>query len=65
MGELKGWWGHTGEGLDYQACTFHDPRTGGVICVLLNSSQTGANAAVEVFKALAEVVHPPTARVGP
>lgn len=61
MGELQGWWGHTGEGLGYQACTFYDPRTGGVICVLLNSSQVGVNAAAEVFKALADVVHPPAA----
>jgi D-alanyl-D-alanine carboxypeptidase len=59
MGEIKGWWGHTGEGLGYQACTFYDPRTRGVICVLLNSSQVGVNAAVEVFKSLADVVHPP------
>lgn len=59
MGELKGWWGHTGEGLGYQACTFYDPKTGGVICALVNSSQSGHNAATEVFKALADVVHPP------
>ena len=65
MGELKGWWGHTGEGLGYQACTFYDPRTGGVICVLLNSAQIGVNAAVEVFKSLADVVHPPVAEAAP
>ena len=59
MGQLKRWWGHTGEGLGYQACTFYDPKTGGVICVLLNSSQPRVNVATEVFKALADVVHPP------
>jgi D-alanyl-D-alanine carboxypeptidase len=65
MGELKGWWGHTGEGLGYQACTFYDPRAGGVICVLLNSAQFGVNAAAEVFKALADVVHPPATEAAP
>ena len=57
IGKLKGWWGHTGEGLGYQAATFYDPKTRGVISVLVNSSQ-GVNVATEVFKALADVVHP-------
>lgn len=60
IGELKGWWGHTGEGLGYQAATFYDPKTRAVISVLINSSQ-GVNVATEVFKALADVVHPPGA----
>jgi D-alanyl-D-alanine carboxypeptidase len=53
---LKGWWGHTGEGLGYQAATFYDPRSGTVISVALNSSQP-VNVATEVFKALADVMH--------
>ena len=57
IGKLKGWWGHTGEGLGYQAATFYDPRTGAVISVAVNSSQS-VNVATEVFKALAGVVHP-------
>jgi len=64
MGELKGWWGHTGQGVGFQACTFYDPRTGATIAVILNSSQP-AHAAVEVFKALADVVHPPGAQAEP
>ncbi|MEW6365950.1 MAG: serine hydrolase domain-containing protein [Acidobacteriota bacterium] len=61
IGELKGWWGHTGDGLGYQAATLYDPTTGSVISVALNSSQ-GVNVAEEVFKALADVVHPPEQR---
>lgn len=57
IGELKGWWGHTGEGIGFQAATFYDPRTGAVIAVLLNSSQS-TNVATEVFKALAGVFYP-------
>lgn len=58
IGELRGWWGHTGEGLGYQAATFCDPRTGAVISVILNSSQS-TNVATEIFKALADIVRPP------
>jgi D-alanyl-D-alanine carboxypeptidase len=56
IGNLKGWWGHTGEGLGYQAATFYDPRIGAVISVAVNSSQP-VNVATQVFKALADVVH--------
>ena len=58
IGQLKGWWGHTGEGLGHQAAVFYDPKSGAVIAVLINSSQR-VNVAAEVFKALADVVHPP------
>jgi D-alanyl-D-alanine carboxypeptidase len=55
IGQLKGWWGHTGEALGFQAAVFRDPASGTVIAVALNSSQP-INAATEVFKALADVV---------
>lgn len=55
MGRLKGWWGHTGEALGFQAATFYDPRTRAVIAVAVNSSQP-TNVATEIFKALADTV---------
>lgn len=55
MGELDGWWGHTGEGLGYQAAVFRRPEDGAVIVVLVNSSQTD-NVATEIFQALAAEV---------
>ena len=57
IGELKGWWGHTGEGFGFQAATFYDPVTRSVIAVALNSSQP-ENVATQIFKALADVVRP-------
>lgn len=57
IGELKGWWGHTGEGFGFQAATFYDPVTRSVIAVALNSSQA-ENVATQIFKALADVVRP-------
>ncbi|MFO0956467.1 MAG: serine hydrolase domain-containing protein [Isosphaeraceae bacterium] len=53
IGRLKGWWGHTGEALGFQAATFSNPKSGAVIAVALNSSQP-TNVAAEIFKALAD-----------
>lgn len=57
IGELKGWWGHTGQGFGFQAATFYDPATRSVIAVATNSSQP-ENVATQIFKALADVVRP-------
>lgn len=57
IGELEGWWGHTGEGLGFQAAVFFGPATRSVIAVALNSSQP-TNVATEIFKALAPLVRP-------
>lgn len=57
IGELNGWWGHTGQGFGFQAATFYDPVTRSVIAVGLNSSQP-ENVATQIFKALANVVRP-------
>ncbi|WP_240911122.1 serine hydrolase domain-containing protein [Paludisphaera soli] len=55
VGELKGWWGHSGDGFGFQAATFYDPATRTTIAVALNSTQP-EHVAVEIFKALADVV---------
>jgi D-alanyl-D-alanine carboxypeptidase len=57
IGELRGWWGHSGDGFGFQAATFYDPATRSVIAVALNSTQP-EHVAVEIFKALADVVRP-------
>ncbi|SIO34546.1 D-alanyl-D-alanine carboxypeptidase [Singulisphaera sp. GP187] len=57
IGQLNGWWGHTGEGFGFQAATMYDPATRSVIAVALNSSQS-ENVATQIFKALAAVVRP-------
>ena len=55
IGQLDGWWGHTGEALGFQAAVFRDPRSGAVIAVMVNSSQP-VNVATEIFRSLADVV---------
>jgi D-alanyl-D-alanine carboxypeptidase len=39
MGEIDGWWGHTGSGLGFQVAVFHTPgRRDDTIVILLNGS---------------------------
>lgn len=38
MGEIGGWWGHTGNGLGYQACVFTEPSTLSSIVILVNAT---------------------------
>lgn len=39
MGEIDGWWGHTGTGAGFEAAVFHTPgRRDGTIVVLVNAS---------------------------
>lgn len=61
IGEVDGWWGHTGEGLGYQAAVFRRPEDGAVIVVLLNSTQE-VNVATEIFQALAKQLPAAAAR---
>jgi D-alanyl-D-alanine carboxypeptidase len=60
LGEIDGWWGHTGSGLGYQLACMNDPLNGTTIAVMVNATPAGGrrdlNFAQEVFEALADVV---------
>ncbi len=61
IGILKGWWGHTGTGVGWQAATFYDPHAGATISVMVNSTPVqipgrDLNLAQEIFEAVADVV---------
>ncbi len=61
IGILKGWWGHTGTGVGWQAATFYDPRSGATISVMVNATPVhipgrDLNLAQEIFEAVADVV---------
>jgi D-alanyl-D-alanine carboxypeptidase len=59
LGEIDGWWGHTGSGLGYQLACMNDPVSSTTIAVMVNATPEGGrrdlNFAQEVFEALAEV----------
>ena len=48
MGEVAGWWGHTGDGLGFEAGVFHQIERNQTIAILLNESQP-SNIPVRVF----------------
>jgi D-alanyl-D-alanine carboxypeptidase len=52
IGETNGWWGHTGQGVGYQAAVFHDPQSGATIVALVNSAPP-VNVPDAIFEALA------------
>jgi D-alanyl-D-alanine carboxypeptidase len=39
VGELDGWWGHTGEGFGYTALVMHDVDTDTTVVIAMNASQ--------------------------
>ena len=38
MGEIRGWWGHTGVGIGYECCVFTEPGSGSQVVIFLNAS---------------------------
>ena len=38
LGEIEGWWGHTGESAGFEAAVFHQPRRNETVAILLNAS---------------------------
>jgi len=45
MGEIAGWWGHTGSGVGFQAAVFHNIDSGITFAILLNASNTNDSPA--------------------
>ncbi len=60
IGEIDGWWGHTGSGLGFQLACMNDAASGTTVAVMVNATPEGGrrdlNFAQEVFEALAAVV---------
>ena len=60
IGSIKGWWGHTGSGVGWQAATLREPVSGAVIALVVNATPVGGrrnlNLAQNLFESLADVV---------
>lgn len=52
LGEIDGWWGHTGVGFGYESLVMYNPATGTTVAVELNTQLADPNAAAALFRAL-------------
>jgi len=52
MGELEGWWGHTGVGSGYESLVMYDPSSKATVAILINTALADPNAAAELFRQL-------------
>ena len=56
MGEIRGWWGHTGNGLGYEICVFTEPNTGSQIVVLVNATNSNADVPADIAQDVMDVL---------
>jgi D-alanyl-D-alanine carboxypeptidase len=56
MGEIAGWWGHTGSGVGFQAAVFHDIATDETFAILLNASNSN-DVPAHIFCRVLPVLH--------
>ncbi len=52
IGELEGWWGHTGEGLGYTALVMYDPDSDTTVAITANISNLDEHVPTSLFRAL-------------
>ncbi|MDQ6753469.1 MAG: beta-lactamase family protein, partial [Actinomycetota bacterium] len=52
MGELDGWWGHTGVGSGYESLVMYDPASKSTLAILINTALADPNAAAALFRLL-------------
>ena len=56
IGELEGWWGHTGEGFGYTTLVMFDPQTSAGVVVLMNASDLAAHVPTKLFRRIAGIL---------
>ena len=55
IGELDGFWGHTGSGLGYQALVMHHPKRHETVAILINTSRY-EDIPAQIFRKLARIL---------
>lgn len=55
IGELDGFWGHTGSGLGYQALVMHHPRRHETVVILINTSRYN-DIPAQIFRKFARIL---------
>jgi D-alanyl-D-alanine carboxypeptidase len=57
MGEIAGHWGHTGEGLGYEALVMHHPERDETVVILVNTSRF-KDIPAKMFRTFARILNP-------
>ncbi|MCC5952255.1 MAG: beta-lactamase family protein [Acidimicrobiia bacterium] len=56
IGEVAGWWGHTGEGFGFTSLVMHDVDTDTTVVIVMNVSQLSEHVPTTLFRRLVEVL---------
>lgn len=56
IGELEGWWGHTGEGFGVTLLVMHDPAADATVVIFMNLSNGEAHAPTKLFREVAGIL---------
>ncbi len=62
MGSIRGWWGHTGNGLGYECCVFTEPTTGSQIVIFVNATNDRADVPFDMADEILDVLNWPIQR---
>ncbi len=57
MGQIAGWWGHTGSGLGFEAAVFHNPDTNETFAITVNASND-IDSPARIFCRVLHILHP-------
>ncbi len=67
IGQIEGWWGHTGEGFGFTALTMHDAPTGATVVVFMNIAKPSKSGhpPTALFRKIASLIAPGSAPARP
>jgi D-alanyl-D-alanine carboxypeptidase len=56
IGEVDGWWGHTGEGFGFTALVMHQIDSGATVAIAMNLSNVGDHPPTKLFREIAAIL---------
>jgi len=56
IGEIAGWWGHTGEGFGVTALVMHDVAADATVAIFMNLSNVGDHPPTKLFREFARIL---------
>jgi D-alanyl-D-alanine carboxypeptidase len=56
IGQIDGWWGHTGEGFGFTSLVMHDPDSAATVAIVMNISNAGDHVPTKLFREIAAIL---------